>query len=299
MEKVILVDPSKPKSRKRSVPNVKQDVERILNGFPKGEEDWADGRPQSPTDVDELFDRVTLNGTPDRATMDCAKLLESFAEEAETQNPLHVATLAAAGVICMKLGQVNKNTVHNTMRKCLGDVKENQLEGMRLGVSRCVLFLDTIHPGFGSRTYELLFRRNKPFLNQAAHLGPDHFQYLRQYLADPDSNKLYKPELQLDSARLRIPNIIFTLFAEKYTREEIEKAFHIKGNPPPVPFYHFFPLDESFEGLRLEVIRELVGVAPSLEGVKFKRYGLSYSCPELCRFVKNQKLFMRWPRPII
>ena len=70
------------------------------------------------------------------------------------------------------------------------------------------------HPFSLLRIYE---PKIEPFLNQAAHFTDRHFQFLRQYLSGEASNTIYKPEELLDSTRLRIPNIVFELYAGQFS----------------------------------------------------------------------------------
>lgn len=162
MDHVVFYEPRKRARRGRSSAEVEQDVMALLRGFPAGKEDWADGKPQSDEEVTDLFDQLTLVRVPrsDRAAMACNEVLQTFAQTVSPEDPLHVATLAAASVVGMRLGKLPRNMVQGIMQGRL-DESPSMLDGKRIGVSRCILFLDILHSSkaFGGRTYELPLRR--------------------------------------------------------------------------------------------------------------------------------------------
>lgn len=146
----------------KSKDNVERDVMTILRGFPKGKEDWADGDPQSPQEVTGLFNQVTLSHIPraDRTKMTCRELLQKFAQTVNPQSELHVAILAAASAVGMKLGKLEGKEVRSIMGTCLNE-PESTLDGKRRATPKYILFLDMLHMSevVANRAYELPIRR--------------------------------------------------------------------------------------------------------------------------------------------
>ncbi|KAM0438782.1 hypothetical protein ACHAPT_001541 [Fusarium lateritium] len=191
----------------------------VLEKAPQGEEDWSDGKPQTDEDVSLLFSRLTLifsYSRQDRKSLPYRNLLEAFAMKMDPDCQLHVMTLAGACVVAIKQRVLGTDAAREIMRIGVKD-PDRVLDGKRRATPKFIRILDVLHAyqALGLRTYELPIRRRKT-LNTIASFTERHIDYLIEHL-ESDARRIYKPTRALDSTCLRIPNIVYVLFAGRFT----------------------------------------------------------------------------------
>lgn len=154
-------------SRPRPDADVEHDVLSIFEKLPQGEEDWADGRPQTDEEVVSLFGQLTLlvshlSSSPAHKPLTCRELLEGFAGEMDPECQLHVMTLAGACQVAFKQGAFLARDARSIMRIALHDT-DSVLDAKRIATPKFIRILDMIHH-YGvvnTRTYELPLRRSQ------------------------------------------------------------------------------------------------------------------------------------------
>lgn len=148
----------------RAESGIQNDVVMILKKLPQGEEDWADGGPQSDEGIAALFGKLTLNDqlTPEtRLQMSCEDLLETFAREMKPECQLHIMTLAGACNVAIRHSLFRPETAREIMRIGV-DKSKASLDALRFATLKLSRILDEMHIRgiVADRTYELpIYRR--------------------------------------------------------------------------------------------------------------------------------------------
>jgi hypothetical protein len=163
MEHIIQWQPGGSKTLSRSDADVKGDVVSVLRQFPRSEDGWAFGAPQTDEDVAVLFCRLTLTSQyppESRKQMTCPDLIKELAKTLDPSRQLDIMVLLDACEVAVKQGGVRLEEARNLMRLTL-DKPDAALDGMRWGVQKFIRMMDELHLHgvVGLRTYELAVRR--------------------------------------------------------------------------------------------------------------------------------------------
>lgn len=148
----------------RAESGIQNDVVMIMKKLPQGEEDWADGGPQSDEGIAALFGKLTLNDqlTPEtRKQMTCEELLRYFATQMTPDCQLHMMTLAGGCNVAIRHSVFRPETAREIMRIAV-DKTKGSLDALRFATLKLSHILDEMHVRrvVGERTYELpIYRR--------------------------------------------------------------------------------------------------------------------------------------------
>ncbi|RSL45148.1 hypothetical protein CEP51_016131 [Fusarium floridanum] len=264
-------DPSRPDA------DVRTDVLGILKKIPQNEDGWARGMPQTDEDVAALFCKLTLTGQyppARRKMMACPDLITELAKTLDSSNQLDIMTLIDACEVGVKQGELSLSQARNLVRLRV-DKPDKSLDGMRWGTQRFIRMLDELHThgAVGTRVYEVAIRRPNA-LFRLANFTERHMQTLLE-----ECRNIYRPQSQLDSTCLRVPNIVYVLFAGRF-RAKIHHQ--LTGSPCRVDsFAVTISLDKALEEDRKMASRDVVGLAPILQGPDPHDFTLSDSLPKL------------------
>ncbi|KAF5005400.1 hypothetical protein FDECE_8147 [Fusarium decemcellulare] len=290
MDKIIPWQPGKPESAKSDT-DIQNDVLGILKKFPQGEEDWADWPPQTDEEVIALFCKLTLTSQylPEtRRLMNCSEILTELTKVIDPNSQLDVMTLADACEVAVRQGDLRVADIRHFMLLRLPDTS---LNGIRWGTQKFIRMMDEIHLHgvAGLRTFELAIRRPNA-LTRLANFTNRHMGIIQR-----ECDKIYQPQRSLDSTCLRIPNIVFVLFAGRFSRDAIET---VHQSPGPLAgrlarhsdsFYLFVAWGKDAEEDRRTASREVVGLAPTLQHPGLSDSGLPDPFPRLLDNLKAKQ----------
>ncbi|CAM1508775.1 Fc.00g056230.m01.CDS01 [Cosmosporella sp. VM-42] len=296
-------EPSQQGQSSRSDPGGSSRPDAVMSALQRGlqgEEDWSDGGPQTDEEVSALFSRLTLMDSysrQDRRKMECKQLLEAFARRMDPKCQLHIMTLAGASVVAIGQKVLATGTARDVMRINLKD-PDSVLDKKRRATAKFVRILDVLHAyqALGLRTYELPIRR-KNILNTISGFTERHIDILIERLKG-DTNEIFKPENPLDSTCLRIPNVIYVLFAGRFSRDRIEQSFNatdsgsrseqakVRGHYRITSFCQFISLNDESERERQKAIGDTVGLAPTFQRPRLQAFGMPEPYLRLGSFVQ-------------
>ncbi|RSL41078.1 hypothetical protein CEP51_016622 [Fusarium floridanum] len=214
MHNIIQWRPGKGGAPPRPDADVRTDVLGILEKIPKNEDGWARGMPQTDEDVAALFCKLTLTDQyppARRKMMACPDLITELAKTLDSSKQLDIMTLIDACEVGVKQGELSLGQARNLVRLRV-DKPDKSLDGMRWGTQRFIRMLDElhIHGAVGTRVYEVAIRRPNA-LFRLANFTERHMQTLLE-----ECRNIYRPQSQLDSTCLRVPNIVYVLFAGRF-----------------------------------------------------------------------------------
>ncbi|RSL88530.1 hypothetical protein CEP51_001649 [Fusarium floridanum] len=197
--------------------DLRTDVIGILKKIPKTEDGWAHGVPQTDEEVAVLFCKLTLTNQyspASRKMMACSDLIMELANTLDSGQQLDVMTLIDACEVAVKQGELSLDQARELIRLRV-DKPDKSLDGMRWGAQRFIRMLDElhIHGAVGTRAYEVAIRRPNA-LFRLSNFNERHMQILVE-----ESRSIYRPQSQLDSTCLRVPNIVYVLFAGRFSQK--------------------------------------------------------------------------------
>ncbi|RSL89947.1 hypothetical protein CDV31_015786 [Fusarium ambrosium] len=274
--------------------DLRTDVIGILKKIPKTEDGWAHGVPQTNEEVAVLFCKLTLTNQyspASRKMMACSDLIMELANTLDSGQQLDVMTLIDACEVAVKQGELSLDQARELIRLRV-DKPDKSLDGMRWGAQRFIRMLDElhIHGAVGTRAYEVAIRRPNA-LFRLSNFNERHMQILVE-----ESRSIYRPQSQLDSTCLRVPNIVYVLFAGRFSRDMIEGVHRPQGQDPTADplsyrvdsFAVSISLDKVFEEDWNMASREVVGLAPILQRPGPHDLGLPNLLPKLFDCLKTK-----------
>ncbi|RSL43502.1 hypothetical protein CEP54_015067 [Fusarium duplospermum] len=295
MHNIIQWQPGKGGASSRPDADLRTDVIGILKKIPKTEDGWAHGVPQTDEEVAVLFCKLTLTrqySPASRKMMSCSDLITELAKTLDSGQQLDVMILIDACEVAAKQGELSLDQARNLVRLIV-DKPDKSLDGMRWGTQRFIRMLDElhIHGVVGTRAYEVAIRRPNA-LFRLANFTERHIQILLE-----ESRSIYRPQRQLDSTCLRVPNIVYVLFAGRFSRDMIEGVHRPQGQDPTADrlsrrvdsFAVSISLDKAFEEDLNMASREVVGLAPLLQGPGPHDLDLPDSFPKLLDCLKTKE----------
>ncbi|RSL52208.1 hypothetical protein CEP51_015094 [Fusarium floridanum] len=163
--------------------------------------------------------------------------------------------------VAVKQGGVRLEEARNLMRLTL-DKTDTALDGMRWGVQKFIRMMDELH------LHGVVGLRAANALSKVAKFTKRHMEILQG-----ECQNIYQPRRSFDSTCLRVPNIVYVLFAGRFSRDAIEGGHRLHGQDAlgerftfrVDTFCIFISLDTAFREAQNMAGREVVSLAPLLQ----------------------------------